>query len=160
MFSRFREQACSHSGSVSNTNSVFIEDRMWERACSRMQATRSLLNQHLSVRSHVLEHLLLHPRMNQFHRPAPIRARQGLGGAEQPANQRPLVIHRATIRPQMHTVEFFHSGILLGVGLARQTRHFFGRGGHRPAAVMAAGNALERGNLLSQCADCLAVAAH
>ncbi|PTC21187.1 hypothetical protein C0J26_00870 [Pseudomonas baetica] len=32
---RLREQARSHSGSLSNTKFVSNEDQMWERACSR-----------------------------------------------------------------------------------------------------------------------------
>ncbi len=104
--------------------------------------------------------LLLDPRVNQLYRPPPIGARQCFGSAEQPADQRPFVIHRAAVRPQMDAVEFIHRRILLGAGLAWQAGHFFRRGGHRTTAVMAARDALERGNLLAQRANFLTVAAH
>jgi hypothetical protein len=105
-------------------------------------------------------YLLFDPRMNQFDRTAAVRAGQGFGGAEQAADKRPLVVHRATLRPEMYTVQFIQRGFLLGGRLARQAGHFLRRSGDRTTAIMAARYALERGNLAPQIADFLTVAAH
>lgn len=144
---------------------VPTENLLWERACSRLKRldlpeATVLLNQHLPGAGHVFMDLLLDPRVNQLHRAAAIRARQGCRGAEQPTDQRPLVIHRAAIGAQVHAVQFIHRGVLLGPRLTRQARHFFWRSGYRTTAVMAAGHALERGDLLAKSADFLTVAAH
>jgi hypothetical protein len=60
----------------------------------------------------------------------------------------------------VHAVQLIHGRILLGSGLAGQARHFLGRSGHWPTAVVATGDALERRNLSAQRTDFLTVATH
>jgi hypothetical protein len=98
--------------------------------------------------------------MNQLHRASAVGAWQGWGGAEQPTDQRALVIHRATVGPQVHAVQLVHGRFLLGCGLARQTRHFLGGRGHRPTAVVATRYTLERRDLPAQRVDFLTVTTH
>ncbi len=105
-------------------------------------------------------HLLLDSRVNQGFGAAAIGAWQRSRSAEQAADQRALVVHRATVRPQVHAVELVERCLLLCRGLARQARHLFGRRRHRPTTIMATRHAGEGWNLPPQIADFLAIAAH
>ena len=128
---------------------------LWERV-----RVRGLLNQHLPRTGDVFMHQFFSAGVDQLHRSPPVGARQGRCGAEQAANQRAFFVHRAAVGAQMHTVQLVHGRFLLGGCLARQARHFFRRGGHRSAAVMATRYALKRWYLLAQEADFMTVAAH
>lgn len=70
--------------------------------------------------------LPFHMGVDHFKGPAPIRARQARRGTEQSTDQRALVVHRAALGAQMHTVEARQGGVLFGGGLAWQTGHLFG----------------------------------
>ena len=105
-------------------------------------------------------HLFLDPRVYQLLGASAVGARQGLSGAEQPADQRSLFVHRAALWPEVNAVEFVERSLLFGSRLAWQARHFFRRCGDRPTAVVAARHAFERRNLPPQIADFLTVATH
>jgi hypothetical protein len=118
------------------------------------------LNQHLPGRGDVFMNLLFRSRVNHLERVPTVGARQVRGGAEQATDQRALVVHRAAIRPQVNTVQLVQGRLLLGSRLARQTRHFLGRGGYRPTAIVATWHTFKGRDLLPQKADFLAIAAH
>src|SRR3979490_93037 len=104
--------------------------------------------------------LLFRSRVNHLDRAPTVWARQVRGGAEQATDQRSLVVHRAAIGPQVNAVQLAQGSLLLGSRLPRQTRHFLGRGSHRPTAIVATWHTFKRRDLLPQKADFLAVAAH
>lgn len=105
-------------------------------------------------------HQLFGRRVDRLLRATATGAGQARRGAEQAADHRPLLVHRAAARPQVHAVQALQRGILFGLGLARQAGHFLGRGGDRATAIMAAGLALERGDEFAQEVDLVAVAGH
>lgn len=70
-------------------------------------------------------HMFLDARVNQLRGPAPVGAWQAFGGAEQPADQRSLLVHCAALWPKVYAVEFVEGRCLFGCRFARQAGHLF-----------------------------------
>jgi hypothetical protein len=47
------------------------------------------------------------------------------GGTKQTANQGPLVVNRAALRPKVYTTQLPQGGFMLSIGFYRQPRHLF-----------------------------------
>lgn len=77
--------------------------------------------------------------------------------AKQAADQRTLLVHRATIWTQMYTPQVSQSLIMFGIGFHRQTRYFFRRRRYWAAAVMTARLTFKRWNTLSQTRDNISI---
>ena len=91
--------------------------------------------------------------IDHVHRPLSVRAQQTWRGAEQSADQRALVVDLAAVLAQMRAAQLGEGGIMLGLGLHRQPRHFGGRCGHRSAAIVAADDAGEARDATAQIVD-------
>lgn len=90
------------------------------------------------------------PRIDHVDRTLAIRTKHSRCRAEQTTDQRTLGIHFAAVLAEMRTTQFRESGRMLSLGLDGQPGHFFGRGSHRAATIMATHNADERRNPCAQ----------
>lgn len=117
-------------------------------------------HQHLAPRGEVLVNLRFDALINHVLGAAAVRAGNARRGAEKAADQRALGINFTALRAQMRAIQIGECSLVNRRTFYRQARHFFGRSGDRPAAIMAARDALEGRDACAEEADFVRVAVH
>jgi hypothetical protein len=92
--------------------------------------------------------------------PHAIRTGESWRCAEQTADQWTFRVDLASIVTQVRAAQIGERRLMFFVVFDWKPCHLFGRGGHRPAAVMTSGFALKRRNTLAEKFDFLTVACH
>lgn len=118
------------------------------------------LNQDLARRREKRLNLPLQIRVDHRRGPSALRAGEPRRGPEQAADQRPLRVDLTTFFSQMRTTEIGKRRLMFRVALDGKPRHFLAGRGHRSAAIVTTGEALEGGDAPSKKADFLIIAGH
>lgn len=120
----------------------------------------SASNQHMARLHKKTVYLLLYLRIDHHLRPLAIRTGESWRRSEQAADQRAYCIDLASIVTQVRAAQIGKRRLMFLVAFDWKPCHLFRGGGYRPAAIVTTGFALERGNMLSEKPDFLAVACH
>lgn len=111
------------------------------------------------VRKKTLD-LLVQQRINHLHGPPAMRAGQSRGGSEQVADQRAISIDATSPGAEVRTTETGKRRVMVGITDQRKREHLLARRRHRPATVVATGNAFESWNALPEKTDLLKISCH
>ena len=105
-------------------------------------------------------YLLVQQRINHPLGPPAMRAGQSRGGSEQVADQRAISINAASLAAEVWTTEAGKRRVMVGITDQRKLEHLLARRRHRPATVVASGNAFESWNALPEKTDLLEISCH
>jgi len=104
--------------------------------------------------------MLLYLWIDHNLRPLAIRTDETWRRSEQTADQRAFCVDLASIVAKVWAAQIGKRRLMFFFAFDRKPCHLFAGGGYRPAAIVTAGFALERGNVLSEKPDFLAVICH
>lgn len=123
----------------------------------RLRRAQCRLYQYAPVLAHEYVDLMLNHR--GYHRCglSALGAGKSRSGAEQPTNQRPVVINTAAIDGQVRTIPTFRCAVARRFTQSRQVCDFSGRGHDRTTAIVATWNTGKFRNVLPEEHDLLSV---